>query len=620
MSFWGDDLDDGWGDSSGVDASGAKVDEHKTANDHVIVLIDARAKMFIKNDDGETPFSLAMQLAHQLLKMKVISSDKNTVGITLFGTEKKAPEDGIHDNVYELQNLDIPSAARIKEIERLTDPDLDPASEFGSLSNAESCPLKGAVWMCSQAFNLNVKHGLDYKRLWVITNDDNPCSEDGGEQQRVVQTVKDAVDTGMEIRLWHLAPSIGAAFDINKFWIRVLAFDPDEYAEPPACSVANFKDTLPAVRNKEVKKRKLSTVPWNISKGNEEMGIPDISFSVQVYSMIYPAKKSTPIYLDSRTNKPVKVVTRLLCEGTGAYLDDLDFQTYLSFGGSRAYLTKEEMASLKSFGTGEPGFTLLGFKDISTVGPELNLKAPYFIYPAEELVQGSTSAFVALMKQMSSKQVCAICTYIRVQNSSPVLVALLPQNEELNEDGTQWMPPGMHVIFLPFADDIRDIKMPTVPPKAEADQVVAAEAVVRALEMANFAPGDLENPSLQKHYAVLQAVALQEADLGWDEEANDATAPQFPPEVMEQIQGVIDNFKSSYGGDVEEEAPTKKRGGGASTSSPKKKAKTAATDTDSIDWTAACHSREIETFTVPMLKAFLKSKKLPVSGKKTRSN
>mmetsp|Transcript_35708 Transcript_35708/g.45070 ORF Transcript_35708/g.45070 Transcript_35708/m.45070 type:complete len:97 (-) Transcript_35708:1755-2045(-) len=90
MSFWGDDLDDGWGDSSGVDASGAKVDEHKTANDHVIVLIDARAKMFIKNDDGETPFSLAMQLAHQLLKMKVISSDKNTVGITLFGTEKKS--------------------------------------------------------------------------------------------------------------------------------------------------------------------------------------------------------------------------------------------------------------------------------------------------------------------------------------------------------------------------------------------------------------------------------------------------------------------------------------------------------------------------------------------------
>jgi len=616
MSYWGDeDNDDAWGDSDEkLLLSGG--DEFKTANDHVIVLVDCRANMFSKNEDGETHFSLAMQLAHQLLKMKVISSDKSTVGITLFGTVQKFPEDGVHDHVYELHNLDTPSAARIKEIEMLTSPDFEPAEKFGSLGNQTLCPLKGAIWVCSQAFNLNVKHNIDYKRLWIITNDENPCGEDPGEQERIVQTMKDAVDTGMEVRLWHLPPPKGGAFNINRFWIRLLAFDPEEFAEPPACPISSFKETLPTVRNKEARKRKLASVPLHVSTQDEVLGIPAISLNVQVYCMIYPSKKSTPIHLNSRTNKPIKVVTRLLCEGTGAYLDDLDYRTYLKFGDSRAYMTKEEMVSLKSFGSGDAGFTLLGFKDVASVGPELNIKSPYFIYPDEESMQGSTAAFVALLKQMKTKNVCAICSFVRVHNSSPVPVALIPQEEELNEDGTQWMPPGMHVIFLPFADDNRDVKLDDEPTKANKEQVDAAVQLISALEMEAFAPGDLENPALQKHYAILQAIALQEAEPDWNDEVNDSTMPKFTAEIMAQIQGVVDNFKSSYGGDVEEVTGTKRKAAAAAPAAKKKKEDTGAADNAAIDWVDACHSGQIQKFTIQMLKDFLKTKKMPVSGKK----
>lgn len=42
-------------------------------------------------------------------------------------------------------------------------------------------------------------------------------------------------------------------------------------------------------------------------------------------------------------------------------------------------------------------------------------------------------------------------------NTPPRMVALYPQDEELEENRVQVMPPGFHVIYLPYADDFREL-------------------------------------------------------------------------------------------------------------------------------------------------------------------
>lgn len=41
------------------------------------------------------------------------------------------------------------------------------------------------------------------------------------------------------------------------------------------------------------------------------------------------------------------------------------------------------------------------------------------------------------------------------RNQAPVFTAIIPQEEEFDEKGSQIIPPGMHCIILPFIDDMR---------------------------------------------------------------------------------------------------------------------------------------------------------------------
>ena len=49
-----------------------------------------------------------------------------------------------------------------------------------------------------------------------------------------------------------------------------------------------------------------------------------------------------------------------------------------------------------------------------------------------------------------------LCEIVPRVNTPPRLVALCPQFEEA-DNKIQTLPPGFHVFYLPFADDIRQI-------------------------------------------------------------------------------------------------------------------------------------------------------------------
>jgi ATP-dependent DNA helicase 2 subunit 1 len=187
---------------------------------------------------------------------------------------------------------------------------------------------------------------------------------------------------------------------------------------------------------------------------------------------------------------------------------------YWEFGGVKVVFTKEEVAAMKTFGP--PGLALIGFKPKDVVKMHYNINHGMFLYPDEKSYEGSTRAFSSLLKAMAEMNKVAICSFTQRSGYSTRLVALLPQLEVVGSNG-QEQPPGFQLIPLPWADDIRQLPIETdYTPSTEL--IDAAKAIISKLNMKKgFHPDNYENPTLQKHYKVLQATALNQRDMDIDD-------------------------------------------------------------------------------------------------------
>ena len=98
------------------------------------------------------------------------------------------------------------------------------------------------------------------------------------------------------------------------------------------------------------------------------------------------------------------------------------------------------------------------------------MKASYFVEPTETR-PGSTVAMEALVAAMAAKDKVAICRFRRA-SEKPRLVALLPQLREL-EPGTASVrvPCGLHMVALPWADELRKLDLPAVINRTEPEQI-----------------------------------------------------------------------------------------------------------------------------------------------------
>ena len=145
----------------------------------------------------------------------------------------------------------------------------------------------------------------------------------------------------------------------------------------------------------------------------------------------------------------------------------------------------------------------------------------------------------ALIHEMQRKDKIAI---VRVQvrdNAQVRFCALLPSYPKHANDDT---PMGFQLIVLPFADDIRDLD--TIFDAAGFDQQKREQNIVDTLSKQekdsarpliknlsiNFDSRNFENPTIQKFYSGLQAMALQEKE---PEPVQDLLQPDY--EGMKQF-------------------------------------------------------------------------------------
>nr|CAD7456975.1 unnamed protein product [Timema tahoe] len=120
---------------------------------------------------------------------------------------------------------------------------------------------------------------------------------------------------------------------------------------------------------------------------------------------------------------------------------------------------------------------------------------------------GSRLLFAALLKRCSERQVAPICIFTPRQGSRPYHVALFAQTEQVDESNIQTVPPGFHVIYLPYTDNIRELQLDDEPVEPSDEQVDLAEEIVSKLKF-SYNPHMFNNPVLQTHWSNIEALAL----------------------------------------------------------------------------------------------------------------
>ncbi|XP_072190304.1 X-ray repair cross-complementing protein 6 [Excalfactoria chinensis] len=499
-------------------------DSRFSGRDSLIFLVDASKAMFepYENGEADTPFDMTMQCIRNVYTSKIISSDKDLLSVVFYGTESnKNCADFKH--VYVLQELDNPGAKRVLELDQYKGDEGRVLFRETFGHNADYS-LGEALWACSNLFS-DVRVRLSHKRIMLFTNEDNPHANDSAKAKLARTRAGDLRETGIILDLMHLKKPGG--FDISLFYRDIINIAEDEDLGIHPDESGKLEHLMKKVRAKETRKRALVRINLYLNK--------DLSFSVGVYNLIQKAYKPYPVKLYRETNEPVKTKTRVFNGKTGSLLLPSDTKRAQTYGNRQIVMEKEETEEVKRFDS--PGLYLIGFKPLAMLKQHHHIRPSQFMYPEESLVTGSTTLFNALLMKCLEKEVMALCRYIARRNTPPRFVALVPQEEEVDEQKVQIAPPGFHIVFLPYADDKRNVDFTEKVP-ANREQVDKMKEIIQKLRF-KYRTDSFENPVLQQHFRNLEALAL---DMLEPEQAEDLTMPKTE-EMSRRLGNLVEEFK-----------------------------------------------------------------------------
>eukprot|EP00270_Netrium_digitus_P019564 TRINITY_DN7735_c0_g1_i1.p1 TRINITY_DN7735_c0_g1~~TRINITY_DN7735_c0_g1_i1.p1 ORF type:complete len:485 (-),score=200.28 TRINITY_DN7735_c0_g1_i1:104-1558(-) len=464
------------------------------------------------------------------------------------------------------------------------------------------------------------------KRVLIFTNNDDPFGSVKESRLRAdlmrttIQKAKDLQDLGIELELFPMS-RVGEEFNVRLLYAELLdRVQADDMLKKPCHVIAaqKFDDMVNQMKKKTLKKRMVARV---ILSAGEQLQI-----GLRAYAIVRPAKIAKAAYVNAKDNTPLSVESFLICLDTGAVLTG-QLKRQLQFGEQQVIFSADELKEVKSV-MGPPtagGYSgvdlrLHGFKPMEQLLDYHNLQPSTFLYPTDDAISGSTQAAIALHAAMVKKHQFAVAVWGK--STPPRLVALLAQEEKEDvETGQQQQPPGFAMIFLPFLEDIRPAEMYDRRPasvQATPEQVLAMSAMLKKMELRNFSVLDIQNPVLQRHYSMLQAIALEEDTLP---DMADTTLPDYTAMQRPNIKVAVKAAKDAvYGTDYDEEmseaaaAAVEKQNAVAE----KRKAMADAAKEQAArhDWKQLAEEGKLAMLTNEGLKSFLRSIGRPISGTK----
>ncbi|XP_028264287.1 X-ray repair cross-complementing protein 6 [Parambassis ranga] len=567
-----------------------------TGRDSLVFLVDASKEMFIKEEDGQpSNFDMTMQVVRSVYTSKIISSHRDLVALVFYGTEQSKNPRNSFKHVYVYHDLDEPGAKRVQEVDALRG--VKGAQLAGETMGNGETSLGDALWCCANLYS-DIKLRLSHKRLMIFTCRDDPHGGDSVKDRQARTKASDLKETGVVIDLMHLMKPGG--FDVSLFFRDIVSPPEDEselglQLEP--CE--KLDDLQNRVRAKEQKKRALSRLSLCLGEG--------LNVAVGIYETAVTARKPPAIRLYRETNDPVRSKTRTFHTQTGSLLLPSEIKKAQVYGNKQIVMERDEVDAIQKFD--DPGLYLIGFKPMETLKLHHHIRPALFLYPEEDEVKGSACLFSALLKKCSEKEVYALCRCISRRNYPPRFVALVPQNEEVDEVKIQITPPGFNVIFLPYADDLRTLDPPHFP-SALPIQVDKMKEIVTKLRFP-YKSGAFENPVIQQHFRNLEALAL---DMMAPEDIEDLIMPKVD-QIDRRLGPLVQEFKDLVypDGYNPESKPAPKRKTADASGGAEKKPKVEVTEDD---LKAHVQKGTLGKLTVPVLKEACKQFGVRTTGTK----
>ncbi|KAL6880668.1 hypothetical protein ACP4OV_012233 [Aristida adscensionis] len=594
--------------------------ERETNKEMVVYLIDASPKMFTPattqaDENQETHFHTIVNCITQSLKTQIVGRSYDEVAICFFNTkEKKNLQDLAGVYVYnsgDRELLDRPTAKLIKDFSSIEDSFMSNiGSRYGITAGSRENTLYNALWV-AQALLRKGSVKTVSKRILIFTNEDDPFGVITGAAKAdmirtTIQRVKDAKDLGLSIELLPLSRP-DEEFNMSLFYADLLGLEGDEIAEYLPSAGGKLLDMTDQLRKRIMKKRRVKTLSFAITN--------DVCIEVNTYALIRPTTPGTITWLDSLSNLPLKAERSFICNDTGALIQDpqMRFQPY---NDTIVKFSLRELSEVKRVSSHH--LRLLGFKPLDCLKDYHNLRPSTFIYPSDEHIFGSTRVFVALHSSMLRLGRFALAFY--GNPTRPQLVALVAQ-EEVTSPGNQVEPPGMHMIYLPYSDDMRYPEEVHVTsddaPRATDEQIKKASNLLKRIDLKNFSVSDFANPALQRHYGILEALALGEDEMP---DIKDETLPDEGGMARPGVIKAIEEFKTSVYGEnydqEEAEAAAAKASRGEASKKRKAITDSASQKSAAYNWAELADSGKLKDMTVVELKSYLTAHDLPVSGKK----
>ena len=651
----GDDpvIEDNEDEDEEIDETG-----YKAVKDAVLFAIEVSDSMLekppnsgSKKADTNSPLLAALKCAYHLMQQRIISNPKDLMGILLYGTEStkfydedEATKGGwSFPHCYLLKDLEVPEADEVKALKQIVeDEDASGVAELFKPSKI-AVSMHTVLFCANQIFQQRAAN-FTSRRLFIVSNNDDPHSDNKASRSQAIVRAKDLYDLGVIIELFPISTPTHE-FDTKLFYTDIIykaaPTDPEAIAYNPTSivdidtsklksgsidGITLLQSLLSTIAAKITPKRALfSSVPLELA--------PNLRISVKGY-LLYKHQKparSCYIYLEGETPQIAKGQRTQLAEA-GEAVQKTDIKKAFTFGGEKIVFSEEELKAIRNFG--DPIIRIVGFKPMSKLPFWANIKNSTFIYPSEEDYIGSTRVYSALHHKLSKDQIFGLCWFVPRRNATPVMAALIATVSVADTEDKRnpaavsitGAPQGLHLIPLPFADDIRQNppSLHETPLRAPDALVDAMRPIIQQLNLPKgvYDPSRYPNPSLQWHYRILQALALEE-DL--PEKHEDKTVPKFRQidkrvgnETIQWGKELERTFKEYLNGHPDAANVGSKRGaytngdGGASKRPKAEAGNVLGEDEMRKLW----EKQRLAQLTVVQLKDFCTVKKLPVAGKK----
>jgi len=583
----------------------------------------------------------ALKCAYRLMQQRIISNPSDKMGILLFGTEQSRFQGDEEDSknlayphCYLLTDLDVPAAADVKRLKSLVEGEEEEAEKL-LIPSTEPASMSNVLFCANQIFTTKAPN-FSSRRLFLVTDNDNPHPQDKALRSNAAVRAKDLYDLGVIIELFPISRP-GHGFDRTLFYddivYRALPSDPEAPAPIITAAKASsagegislLESLLSSINSKATPKRAVFSLPFEIG--------PGLRIGVKGYVMIKRQEpvRSCYIWTGGEKMQVATGSTTQIAEDTSRTVEKAEIRKAFKFGGETISFSEDEVKAIRYFG--DPVIRVIGFKPMDMLPIWASYRPPYFIYPSESDFIGSTRVFSALQQKLLQSQKFALCWFIARRNATPVLAAVYAGAEMLGDDGEQKMPPGLWIHPLPCADDIRQ--------NPETDLVRAPDSlidqmrtIIQQLQLpkAIYDPKKYPNPWLQWFYRVLQSLALEE-DV--PEKAEDKTIPRYKQIAKRAGQYVIEwgqELETHFQAWLSTEGrrnrvvmePSKKRSGGGESLQATKKLKTfhstaLSMSSDVIsdeEMKKYWEQNKLSKLTVAVLSDWLKQKNMHTSGKK----